>query len=127
MPAPIGCGSSPTAACARSTATWTTTRRWSSAPRKPSPKADKPKAEKTTAPPKSSLSPRKRLAALEEKIARFEQLIARVDKALGDGAAFQREPAKAAQLARQRGELTLALAQAEDDWLAVTAEQDAAE
>jgi ATP-binding cassette, subfamily F, member 3 len=91
----------------------------------------KPKAEKAPAPPpqqtRQTLSPRKRLALLEEKIARFEGLLARVDAALADGDAFQREPAKAAQLARQRGELADALAQAEDEWLMLSAEQDAAE
>ncbi|MCX8254125.1 putative ABC transporter ATP-binding protein YheS [Beijerinckiaceae bacterium RH AL1] len=91
----------------------------------------RPKAEKAPAPPpqqaRQNLSPRKRLALLEEKIARFEGLLARVDAALADGDAFQREPAKAAQLARQRGELADALAQAEDEWLMLSAEQDAAE
>ena len=94
---------------------------------KPKLKVDKQTTEKVAAPPKSGLSPRKQIAALEEKIARFEGLIARIDKALADGGAFQREPAKAAQLARQRGELTLALAQAEDEWLGLSAGQDAAE
>ncbi len=94
---------------------------------KPKPKVDKQTTDKVAAPPKSGLSPRKQIAALEEKIARFEGLIARIDKALADGGAFQREPAKAAQLARQRGELTVALAQAEDEWLGLSAGQDAAE
>ena len=93
---------------------------------KPKPKAEKaPAASQQQA--KQTLSPRKRLALVEEKMARFEGLIARVDTALADGAAFQREPAKAAQLARQRGELAVALAQAEDEWLTLSAERDAAE
>ncbi len=93
---------------------------------KPRPKAEK-QAAAAAPPPKAALSPKKRIAALEEKIARFEGLIARIDTALADGAAFQREPAKAAQLARQRGELGAALAQAEDEWLGLSSGQDAAE
>jgi len=85
-------------------------------------------AEKPAAPaPRAAVPVKKRVAALEEKIARFEALITRVDAALADGDAFVREPAKAAQLARQRRELAEALAQAEDDWLMLSAEQDAAE
>ena len=94
---------------------------------KPKPKAEKAAVAAPPPQPKTALSPRKRIAALEEKIARFEGLIARVDAALADGAAFQREPAKAAQLARQRAELADALAQAEDEWLGLSAGLDAAE
>ena len=90
---------------------------------KPKAAAPKPLA---VAPPRA-VPVKKRIAALEEKIARYEGLIARVDVALADSDAFVREPAKAGQLARQRGELADALAQAEDDWLILSSRQDAAE
>ena len=78
-------------------------------------------------PPRQTLPLKKRLAAVEDRMTRFQSLIARIDKALSDRDAFLREPAKAAQLAKQRGELTKALAEAEDDWLILSAEQEAAQ
>ncbi len=94
---------------------------------KPSKKADKAEKTALASIPRQALPLKKRVAAVEEKIARYEALIARVDTALSDRDAFLREPAKAAQLARQRGELATALAQAEEDWLMLSAEKDAAE
>ncbi len=68
---------------------------------------------------------KKRLAAAEEKMSRFHDLIARVDQALADPDAFTKEPAKAAQLAKQRGELADALAVAEEEWLTLSGEMEA--
>ncbi len=70
---------------------------------------------------------RKRLGAVEEKIEQFGGLIARIDKALADRDAFISQPTRATQLAKQRVDLAKALAQAEDDWLMLSAEQDAAQ
>ncbi len=70
---------------------------------------------------------KKRVAAIEDKMAKFQDLIGRIDKALSDRDAFLREPAKAAQLGKQRTDLARALAVAEEDWLVLTAEQDAAQ
>ncbi len=70
---------------------------------------------------------KKRLAALEAKMATFQDLIGRIDKALVDRDAFIAQPQKAAQLAKQRGELAKALQLAEDDWLMLSAKQDAAQ
>ncbi len=78
-------------------------------------------------PPRQAVPLKKRLAALEEKIAQFGGLIARIDKALADRDAFISQPTRAVQLAKQRGDLSKALAAAEDDWLMLSAEQDAAQ
>ena len=48
-------------------------------------------------------------------------MIEKVDGALANGA-FAREPEKALQLSRQRGELTEALAAAEEEWLMLSEE-----
>jgi ATP-binding cassette subfamily F protein 3 len=72
---------------------------------------------------KGGPSLKKRLAAAEEKMARFQDLIARVDQALSDPKAFVTEPMKAAQLAKQRGELETALAAAEEEWLVLSSEE----
>lgn len=55
-------------------------------------------------------------------MAQLTDLIARVDTALGDGTAFQREPAKATELARQRADLAAALSRTEDEWLLASAD-----
>ena len=51
----------------------------------------------------------------EEKMTRFQTLIGKVDAAPGDPDAFIIQPAKAAQLAKQRNELARALAAAEEE------------
>ena len=59
-------------------------------------------------------------------MAKFSDLIKRVDAALADPQAFVKDPAKAAELAKQRGELERALATAEEDWLTLSGEYEAA-
>ncbi len=65
---------------------------------------------------------RRKLAALEERIAKFETLRGRIDAALAEPETFVKEPAKAADLSRQRAELDRALAAAEEEWLLLSAE-----
>lgn len=81
----------------------------------------------TPAAPRPGVPLKKRIAILEEKMAKFQSLIARIDEALADTDAFVATPQKAVQLAKQRSELERALALAEDDWLMLSAEQDAAQ
>ena len=68
----------------------------------------------------------KRIAAIEEKMRKFHDLMARIDEALADPAAFTTNPAKAALLSAQRGELERLLAAAEDEWLSLAGSLDAA-
>lgn len=63
---------------------------------------------------------RKRARELEERIVHLTGLIARVDKMLGKGDTYQSNPAKAAELSRQRAELAIALERAEETWLTTT-------
>ena len=88
-------------------------------------KPQRTKQQQTKAQP--VLPAKKRLAALEERMAKFQELIGRIDKALADRDAFIAQPQKAVQLAKQRGDLAEALMLAEEDWLMVSAEQDAAQ
>jgi ATP-binding cassette subfamily F protein 3 len=85
------------------------------------------KAAPIKAPQRPAVPLKKRLAAVEERIAQFQGLIARIDKALSDRDAFIAQPTRAAQLAKQRVDLAKALAIAEDEWLLLSAEQDAAQ
>ena len=70
---------------------------------------------------------KKRIAAQEEKMTKYADLIARIDKALSDAGLFKREPNKAALLSRQRSDLERALMAAEEEWLLLTTETEAAE
>ena len=96
---------------------------------KPKTKADRIEKAAAEKPPKprESIPVKKRLAALEEKMGKFQDLVGRIDKALADRDAFIAQPQKAAQLAKQRNELAKALSLAEEDWLMLSAEQDAAQ
>ena len=68
----------------------------------------------------------KKIQALEERVSKFGELIARIDETLADGTAFAKDPQKAAALASQRGELSAALAAAEEEWLALSVEAESA-
>ncbi len=91
-------------------------------------------AEEERAPPRENAPSRrdaaplkKRIAALEERIGKLQDLVARVDMALAHPDSFAKQPAKAAQLAAQRGELEKALVLAEEEWLELTGQFEAAQ
>ncbi len=76
--------------------------------------------------PRRDLAPlRKEIAAVEEKMRRFEDLLRRVDEALAVAGAGG-EAAKIADLAGKRGELERALTAAEEMWLELSAQIEAA-
>ncbi len=58
--------------------------------------------------------------AAEARMEKLSGLIARIDAALADGEAFRKDAQKAGDLARQRAELSHALAAAEEEWLALS-------
>ncbi|HXW18952.1 MAG TPA: ABC-F family ATP-binding cassette domain-containing protein [Roseiarcus sp.] len=71
---------------------------------------------------------RKEIAAAEDKMHRFADLLARVDEALAKPDAFTGDDAfKMRDLLRQRGDLEKALAAAEELWLSLSSEAEAAE
>jgi ATP-binding cassette subfamily F protein 3 len=65
---------------------------------------------------------RKKLEALEARMAKLSEVIGKVDLALADGSAFQKDPAKATELARMRAEAAETLAAVEEEWLEVSGE-----
>jgi ATP-binding cassette subfamily F protein 3 len=69
---------------------------------------------------------RKKLEALEARMAKLSEVIGKIDAALADGTAFQKDPAKATDLARKRAEAADALAAAEEEWLMLSGEIEAA-
>jgi ATP-binding cassette, subfamily F, member 3 len=69
---------------------------------------------------------RKRLDTVETRMKRLAEVIGKIDAALADGAAFARDPVKATELARRRAEAERALVAAEEEWLALSGEIEAA-
>ena len=57
---------------------------------------------------------------------KFHDLVSRIDKALAEPAVFIEDPAKAALLSSQRGELERILVAAEEEWLRLAGDLDAA-
>ncbi|MGI6245064.1 MAG: ABC-F family ATP-binding cassette domain-containing protein [Pseudochelatococcus sp.] len=76
---------------------------------------------------RTALAPlRKRIETLEARMAKLSDGIAKIDAALAAPDTFSRNPEKAAELAKMRSDAALALAQAEEEWLAASAEIEAA-
>ena len=75
---------------------------------------------------RASVPLRKRVEAAEARMERLTTAIAKIDAALADGRAFTTDPVKARGLAGMRGEATAALAAAEEEWLALSGELEAA-
>jgi ATP-binding cassette subfamily F protein 3 len=69
---------------------------------------------------------RKRLDALEARMGKLADAIAKIDAALADGTAFQKDSAKASDLARMRAEAAESLAGVEEEWLTVSGEIETA-
>jgi ATP-binding cassette, subfamily F, member 3 len=69
---------------------------------------------------------RRQITEAESTIARLNKEIARIDNVLADSGLFAREPAKAAQLSKDRSIAVNALAQAEDAWLVASEALEAA-
>jgi ATP-binding cassette subfamily F protein 3 len=69
---------------------------------------------------------KKRLDAIEARVDKLSGVIAKVDAALADGTAFQTDAGKATELSRRRAEAAAALSAAEEEWLALSAEMEAA-
>ena len=97
---------------------------------KPDPVADqasKADQRKLAAERRASLAPlRKRINDIEAETKKLEKLIAALDVELGDPALYEKSPAKAADKVKQRGEAAAKLAAAEEQWLELSAEYEAA-
>jgi ATP-binding cassette, subfamily F, member 3 len=97
----------------------------------PQRRADRPQAapasrvdeRRAAAERRVALAPlRKKLEALEARMAKLTDAIGKVDAALADGSAFQKDPAKASELAKMRAEAAQTLASVEEEWLSVSSE-----
>jgi ATP-binding cassette subfamily F protein 3 len=62
----------------------------------------------------------------EATVTRLNDEIARIDTLLADAGLFARDPPGAAKLAKERSNAVAALARAEDDWLVLSEQIEAA-
>ena len=69
---------------------------------------------------------RRRVVRAEAMVENLNSEIARLDAALAAPELFTRDPAKAAEFAKARAVAVGALAKAEEEWLAASAEYEAA-
>jgi ATP-binding cassette subfamily F protein 3 len=91
------------------------------------PRVNRTELRRNAAEKRIELAPlRRRIAEAEAAVKRLTQEIARADTALAAPDLFARDPKKAAALAKARADAVNALARAEDDWLAASAEFEAA-
>ncbi|TXN21205.1 MULTISPECIES: ABC-F family ATP-binding cassette domain-containing protein [Methylobacterium] len=76
---------------------------------------------------RAALAPlRKKLEAAEARMQKLSAAIAKIDAALGDGTAFLKDAAKAGELAKMRADAATALERAEEEWLELSTEMEAA-
>ncbi|NVO17706.1 MAG: ABC-F family ATP-binding cassette domain-containing protein [Rhodoplanes sp.] len=76
---------------------------------------------------RAELAPlKRRIGKLEQQIEKLHKRIAELDIALADPALYTRDAAKAATLAKERADATNALGTAEDEWLTLSTEYEAA-
>jgi len=76
---------------------------------------------------RAALAPlRKRLEGVEARMAKLSAAIQKIDTALEDGSAFRENAAKAGEIAKMRADAASALATAEEEWLALSGEIEAA-
>ncbi len=77
---------------------------------------------------RAELAPlRKRIRGLEDEMEKLRTAIAKADTILADGDLYLRDPAKATQTAKARADAERRLAAAEESWLELSAEYEAAE
>ncbi|WP_062116066.1 ABC-F family ATP-binding cassette domain-containing protein [Aureimonas sp. AU40] len=92
-----------------------------------SPTLSKVDQRRAAAERREALKPlKKKISALEIQMTRLQQTLADLDGKLADPALYTKEPAKAADLAKQKASVERTLQKCEGEWLELTEEHDAA-
>ncbi|MBH0239247.1 ABC-F family ATP-binding cassette domain-containing protein [Methylobrevis albus] len=95
---------------------------------KPEPKVFGADKRKAAAERRAQLAPlRKRIDAAEKRIETLRMALSGLDMILADPMLFAKDPGKAAKLAKQRADTARDIEKTEEDWLAMSAEYEAAE
>jgi ATP-binding cassette subfamily F protein 3 len=99
------------------------------APRKADNAGKDTKAEqrRASASKRAELKPlQKKIKDAEADVTKLTALLEKIDGALADNGIYSREPARAAELSRQRAETVAALASAEEQWLELSGQYESA-
>ncbi len=89
--------------------------------------ANKAEQRKAAADKRASLAPlKKKINEIESLTKKLETLIQALDAELADPALYEKNPAKAAEKAKQRGEAAAKLSAAEEQWLELSTEYEEA-
>ncbi len=76
---------------------------------------------------RAELAPlKRRIAALEAEMAKLGKRLGEIDQTLADPKLYERDPARAARLAKERADAAGALAGAEEQWLELSGEYESA-
>ena len=76
---------------------------------------------------RAELAPlKRRIAALEAEMAKLGKRVGEIDQTLADPKLYERDPARAAKLAKERADAAAALAGAEEQWLELSGEYESA-
>jgi ATP-binding cassette subfamily F protein 3 len=76
---------------------------------------------------RAELAPlKRRIAALEAEMAKLGKRVGEIDQTLADPKLYERDPARAAKLAKERADAAGALAGAEEQWLELSGEYESA-
>jgi ATP-binding cassette subfamily F protein 3 len=76
---------------------------------------------------RAELAPlKRRITAIEADMAKLGKRVGEIDQALADPTLYERDPARAAKLAKERADAAAALAGAEEQWLELSGEYESA-
>jgi ATP-binding cassette subfamily F protein 3 len=76
---------------------------------------------------RAELAPlRRRITAIEAEMTKLGQRMAAIDQTLADPKLYERDPARATKLAKERADAAAALAAAEEQWLELSGEYESA-
>jgi ATP-binding cassette, subfamily F, member 3 len=94
---------------------------------KPDARPSRSETRRAAAERRAELAPlKRRISALESEMGKLGARVDEIDRTLADPTIYEREPARVAKLAKERADMAAALAAAEEQWLALSEEYEAA-
>jgi ATP-binding cassette subfamily F protein 3 len=94
---------------------------------KPDARRPRSEARRAAAERRAELAPlKRRITAIEADMGKLQVRVGEIDRTLADPQLYARDPARVATLARERADAAAALAAAEEQWLALSAEYETA-
>jgi len=94
---------------------------------KPDTRPSRSEARRAAAERRAELAPlKRRISTLEAEMGKLGARVGAIDRTLADPKLYERDPARVASLAKERADAASALASAEEQWLALSEEYEAA-